>query len=224
MSSVPQAPSPTRTSPAPSRSSRLFSDPRVGARGRPACTSGPVRHAPLTPRRHQRAHALDRVRRVVAVGVGADLARPGLGHGRAADDHLDPAGEPARAHQLHDLLHHRHGGGEQRRQADDRRAVLLRPRPRSAAAGTSLPRSITSNPAPLSMMPTRFLPMSCRSPCTEPITTRPGRGHALLREQRLEQVEARRTWPAPPAARRAGRSRACGTARRRRPCRRSARG
>ena len=38
---------------------------------------------------------------------------------------------------------------------------------------TSAPRSITSKPPPSSIDATRFLPMSCRSPFTVPITTRP---------------------------------------------------
>ena len=41
------------------------------------------------------------------------------------------------------------------------------------SGATLLPRSMTSKPAPFSMIPTRFFPMSCRSPCTEPITTLP---------------------------------------------------
>jgi hypothetical protein len=42
------------------------------------------------------------------------------------------------------------------------------------SAGTSTPRSITWNPPPSSIEATRFLPMSCRSPWTVPMTTRPG--------------------------------------------------
>ena len=38
---------------------------------------------------------------------------------------------------------------------------------------TSTPRSTTSKPAPSSIMHTRFLPMSWRSPFTVPATTRP---------------------------------------------------
>src|SRR5580693_297189 len=38
---------------------------------------------------------------------------------------------------------------------------------------TCTPRSITSNPAPSNMMFTRFLPMSCTSPLTVPMTTLP---------------------------------------------------
>src|SRR5450830_1878363 len=41
------------------------------------------------------------------------------------------------------------------------------------AGFTSAPRSTTSKPAPCSIIPTRFLPMSCRSPLTVPITTLP---------------------------------------------------
>ncbi len=40
---------------------------------------------------------------------------------------------------------------------------------------TSTPKSTTSNPPPSSIEATRFLPMSCKSPWTVPITTRPAR-------------------------------------------------
>src|ERR1017187_1818740 len=41
------------------------------------------------------------------------------------------------------------------------------------SGATSAPRSITSKPPPSSIDATRFFPMSCRSPLTVPITTRP---------------------------------------------------
>ena len=41
------------------------------------------------------------------------------------------------------------------------------------SGGTCTPRSMTSKPAPSSMMLTRFLPMSCTSPLTVPITNLP---------------------------------------------------
>ena len=44
------------------------------------------------------------------------------------------------------------------------------------SAVTSLPTSMTSNPAPFSMIPTRFFPMSWRSPWAVPITTFPAVG------------------------------------------------
>ena len=49
------------------------------------------------------------------------------------------------------------------------------------SGATSRPRLITLNPAPSSIIATRFLPMSCRSPWAVPITTTP------------------RFWPPPPA-------------------------
>ena len=42
------------------------------------------------------------------------------------------------------------------------------------SAETSVPRSTISKPAPSSIIATKFFPMSCRSPLTVPITTRPG--------------------------------------------------
>ena len=41
------------------------------------------------------------------------------------------------------------------------------------SGATSRPRLITLKPAPSSIMATRFLPMSCRSPCAVPMTTMP---------------------------------------------------
>ena len=41
------------------------------------------------------------------------------------------------------------------------------------SGGTSTPRSTTWKPPPSSIEATRFLPMSCKSPWTVPITTRP---------------------------------------------------
>src|SRR5271157_1792005 len=41
------------------------------------------------------------------------------------------------------------------------------------SGATSTPRSVTSKPPPSSIEDTRFLPMSCKSPFTVPITTRP---------------------------------------------------
>ncbi len=41
------------------------------------------------------------------------------------------------------------------------------------SGATCTPRSITSNPAPSNMMFTRFLPMSCTSPLTVPMTILP---------------------------------------------------
>ncbi len=43
----------------------------------------------------------------------------------------------------------------------------------NCSGDTSTPRSTTLNPAPSSIVATRFLPMSCRSPFTVPITTVP---------------------------------------------------
>ena len=42
------------------------------------------------------------------------------------------------------------------------------------SGATSRPRLYTLNPAPSSIMATRFFPMSCRSPWAVPITTVPG--------------------------------------------------
>ena len=55
---------------------------------------------------------------------------------------------------------------------------LLSSSPMILEAGTSTPRSVTSRPAPPSMMLTRFFPMSWTSPSTEPMTALP----ALLAE------------------------------------------
>ena len=41
------------------------------------------------------------------------------------------------------------------------------------SGATSVPRSMTSRPLPSSISLTRFLPMSCRSPCTVPMQTLP---------------------------------------------------
>jgi len=43
----------------------------------------------------------------------------------------------------------------------------------NTSGATSRPRFTTLNPAPSSIIATRFLPMSCRSPCAVPMTTIP---------------------------------------------------
>ena len=53
------------------------------------------------------------------------------------------------------------------------RACTSRARVTKASTGTSLPRSCTSNPWAERRVPTRLLPMSCRSPRTVPMTTLP---------------------------------------------------
>jgi hypothetical protein len=55
-----------------------------------------------------------------------------------------------------------------RRGAADARTALT-----NLSGETSVPRSTTSKPAPSSIMATRFLPMSCRSPFTVPMRTLP---------------------------------------------------
>ena len=56
------------------------------------------------------------------------------------------------------------------------------------SGGTCTPRSITSKPAPSSMMLTRFLPMSWTSPLTVPIRNLPIVSHAGLGEQRAQHL------------------------------------
>src|SRR5450759_2495097 len=55
---------------------------------------------------------------------------------------------------------------------------------------TSAPRSITSKPPPSSIDATRFFPMSCRSPFTVPITTRPTGSAPAASNGRTISIEA----------------------------------
>src|ERR1039458_8086189 len=59
------------------------------------------------------------------------------------------------------------------------------------SGATSAPRSITSKPPPSSIDATRFFPMSCRSPLTVPITTRPtGSAPAAASNGRTMAIDA----------------------------------
>ena len=73
------------------------------------------------------------------------------------------------------------------------RQTMLASRSLTASANfsgaTSTPRSITSKPPPSSMEATRFLPMSCRSPFTVPITTRPTGSAPRGGQQRPDQLQ-----------------------------------
>ena len=57
------------------------------------------------------------------------------------------------------------------------------------SGATCTPRSMTSNPAPSNMMLTRFLPMSCTSPLTVPITIFPIVCGAGLGQQRAQDLQ-----------------------------------
>jgi len=83
-----------------------------------------------------------------------------------------PLTQPGLLQRINRPLHGRHRRRQQRRHPNRLRLVRLH-RLHKLLRRHVDPRSTTSNPAPFNIMPTRFLPMSCRSPDTVPTSTCP---------------------------------------------------